>query len=666
MEISNVKPHRYLTKSRFKLAIECPTKLFYAGKGNEYRDAMAENDFLAMLAEGGYQVGALAKLRYPDGIEVEGLGHAQTEEKTRELLTRDNVVLFEPAIRVGDFFIRIDILVKKGHHFELIEVKAKSYNSKKPEIEGKRGGISSGMLPYMQDAAFQTWVLRQAYPQSEITTALMMPDKDRFAPVDGINQMFKIVPRERGNDVVLRLPEGLDTKALAETLLTKVCVDEYVKQILNAPLEFPGGPQTLSDAAVAWAEAYRQDQRIPPVIGAQCGGCQFKAKPNDELKSGFHECWKLAIGWKEQDFATGTVLDLWNFRGKQKMMDMGKFKISQMTRDDLGDFEDEPETSGLNRKQRQWLQINGIPEDYDHGGFYFDGPLFNVEMSRWQFPYHMIDFETSTVALPFYKDMRPYEPIAFQFSHHVMEADGSVRHETEFLCVEPGEFPNYKFARALKQALEKDEGTVFMWSHHENTILSKIVDQLGEDPNRPEDARELADFLKRLIKEGDRAMYDLCTLAEKAFYHPDTKGGNSIKKVLPAVLKVSESLKQRYSQPVYGAPQGIRSLNFASPEGFTWIESSDEHLPSDPYARLKQYAKDLLPEGLEESTEGKTSIISEGGAAAIAYSRLQFEDMDQTERNLVKSSLLRYCELDTLAMIMVLQAWRGFLTNKSE
>ena len=61
---------RYLTKSRFKLAVECPTKLFYYGKGKEYRDTMSEDAFMAMLAEGGYQVGALAKLRYLDGIEI--------------------------------------------------------------------------------------------------------------------------------------------------------------------------------------------------------------------------------------------------------------------------------------------------------------------------------------------------------------------------------------------------------------------------------------------------------------------------------------------------------------------------------------------------------------------------------------------------------------------
>lgn len=650
---------RYLTKSRFKLAVGCPTKLFYYGKGNEYRDMMAENDFMAMLAEGGYQVGVLAKLRYPDGIEIEGLGHAQAEAKSQEYLSSDNVVLFEPAIRVGDFFIRIDILVKTGNKLELIEVKAKSYNSLEPEIEGKRGGISSGMLPYIQDAAFQTWVLRQAFPNAEITTALMMPDKSKLAPVDGLNQMFKIIQKDRGCDVMTYIPEGLNTKALAESLLAKVCVDKYVAQVLSQPLEFPGGPLSVTSAAAAWAEAYRNDKRITPVIGSQCGSCQFKAPIGDSLKSGFHECWKEANSWENEDFANGTVLDLWNFRGKQTSINHGKLKISQLTRDDLGDFEDEPDIDGLNRKQRQWLQVNGIPSDYDHGGFYFDDALVSAEMSRWKFPYHFIDFETATVALPFYNDMRPYEPIAFQFSHHIMEADGSVRHADEFLCVEPGDFPNYKFARALKQTLEKDDGTVFMWSHHENTILLKIIEQLSEDPNRPDDAVELTVFLKRLIRGGDRAMFDLCAMAEKAFFHPDTNGGNSIKKVLPAVLKVSDVLKQIYSEPIYGAPGGIPSINFSCEQGFVWIDVEAGSV-SDPYARLRLYAKDMLPEGVEEVPEGGTSIIAEGGAAATAYARLQFEDMDKEARIRIKSALLRYCELDTLAMVMVVQAWRGF------
>ena len=31
--------HRYLTKSRFKLALDCPTKLFYTGKTSLDADA---------------------------------------------------------------------------------------------------------------------------------------------------------------------------------------------------------------------------------------------------------------------------------------------------------------------------------------------------------------------------------------------------------------------------------------------------------------------------------------------------------------------------------------------------------------------------------------------------------------------------------------------------
>ena len=652
--------NRYLTKSRFKLAIECPTKLFYSGKSNEYRDNMQENSFLAMLAEGGYQVGALAKLRYPDGIEVFERNHAEAHAKTQALLQQENVVIFEPAILFGAFFIRIDILIKTGNQFELIEVKAKSYNSMKPDIEGARGGIKSGMLPYIQDAAFQTWVLQQALPNAKISTFLMMPDKARQAEIDGINQMFKL---KQHGEIVVNMPITVNAESLAEKLLTKVCVDQYVAKVLAEPITYPGGEDMLSNVAKSWAHAFQKEQKVPPAIGAQCGGCQFKALIGDELKSGFHECWKEANKWQDKDFENGTVLDLWNFRKKQDFIDQGIYKISQVQRENIGDFEDEADESGLSRSQRQWLQVNGIPAEYDYGNFYFDKAYATREMDSWQYPLHLIDFETSSVALPFYSHMRPYEAVAFQFSHHVIEADGSVRHEGEFICVDPGVFPNYDFARELKKQLSQDNGTVFMWSHHENTILSAIIRQLSEEANPPADAIEISDFLKTIVKGGQRAMVDLCTFAEKAFYHPDTKGSNSIKQVLPAILKVSTKLQTIYSQPIYGAPNGIPSLNFKSAEGFTWFQKLPDGSTSDPYKSLKQYAKDLLPEVANQDEE--ISIIGDGGAATVAYSRLQFEDINQETRNSIVAALLRYCELDTLAMVMIVQAWQDIAESPS-
>ena len=59
--------NRYLTKSRFKLAVECPTKLFYTGK-KKYRDLKQEDTFLQALADGGFQVGEFAKLQYRNRI----------------------------------------------------------------------------------------------------------------------------------------------------------------------------------------------------------------------------------------------------------------------------------------------------------------------------------------------------------------------------------------------------------------------------------------------------------------------------------------------------------------------------------------------------------------------------------------------------------------------
>jgi hypothetical protein len=145
---NNTAKPRYLTKSRFKLAVECPTKLFYTGKP-EYKNIKQEDSFLEMLAEGGFQVGELAKLMYPTGYEIKSKNHEEAELETAELLKQDEVVLFEPALRFGNLFIRIDILIKRNNLYELIEVKAKSYNSADPKLEKKTGGVMADMLPYI-------------------------------------------------------------------------------------------------------------------------------------------------------------------------------------------------------------------------------------------------------------------------------------------------------------------------------------------------------------------------------------------------------------------------------------------------------------------------------------------------------------------------------------
>ena len=58
----SAKP-RYLTKSRFKSALECPTKLFYYSK-SEDAHLMNDDDFMQALCEGGYQVCGFRPIRF--------------------------------------------------------------------------------------------------------------------------------------------------------------------------------------------------------------------------------------------------------------------------------------------------------------------------------------------------------------------------------------------------------------------------------------------------------------------------------------------------------------------------------------------------------------------------------------------------------------------------
>lgn len=53
--------------------------------------------------------------------------------------------------------------------------------------------------------------------------------------------------------------------------------------------------------------------------------------------------------------------------------------------------------------------------------------------------------------------------------------------------------------------------------------------------------------------------------------------------------------------------------------------------------------------------------LKEGGAATIAYAKLQFTNMSNFERDELRNALLRYCELDTLAMVMIIEAWQHML-----
>ena len=178
---------RYLTKSRFKLATECPAKLFYTDKRGRYPDTKMDDSFLAALAEGGYQVGELAKLYFPGGTEVKATDHEAALAQTGKLLAQEDVVIYEAAVRHGSLFVRVDVLVKSGRQLKLVEVKAKSFDPGKrsPFLSTRDGTIKSEWSPYLYDVAFQKFVLQAAFPNMDVSAWLMLADKSATSTIDG-------------------------------------------------------------------------------------------------------------------------------------------------------------------------------------------------------------------------------------------------------------------------------------------------------------------------------------------------------------------------------------------------------------------------------------------------------------------------------------------------
>ncbi|WP_207384516.1 hypothetical protein [Legionella impletisoli] len=117
-----------LTKSKFRLALECPTKLFYMDRP-QYANQTKDDAFLKALAEGGYQVEALARCYFPEGVFVEANHSESVLDATKRLLEDESITLFEAEISHQRYLIRTDILIKHQNHLKLIEIKAKSIDS---------------------------------------------------------------------------------------------------------------------------------------------------------------------------------------------------------------------------------------------------------------------------------------------------------------------------------------------------------------------------------------------------------------------------------------------------------------------------------------------------------------------------------------------------------
>lgn len=597
----------FLTKNDFLVARTCPTKLYYKKFG--YASILDDDPYREFLADGGYMVEAMAKLLFPDGREV-----GQWEEpmrafqETRESLAGGDTTLFEATVVHENLLTRVDILQRQGAALHVIEVKSSSFNSETDganPFRGKKGGIASEWREYLEDIAFQTVVLQRAFPESKVVPFLCIVDKAKSATENATFDDFRV---RRSSGAAGLAKTSVEYLGNADSLRK-----QHVLAILDVTSEVGEIIADVAAAAEEFAKTLTSSpiQKIGPTIGVKCKKCEFRTERGDEQTNGFHECWGPLAEVQPH------VLDLFRvdaLGGKNRDV------VAEMVAKNTALLTEVPNDAMQGAyAARQSLQI-----EYTKNNREFISDKLPAILATHPYPLYFIDFECSRIAVPYHAGMRPYEISAFQWScNTISHPGGEVKHAGWLNADEV--FPSFEFARTLKSQIG-EEGTVYIWSNYEITVLREIRQQMDSyGLNEP----ELGAWLDRVTTKENPRVVDLLNLAKDHYFHPLMGGSLSVKYALRAAWTSNNKLR---ANPVFAK----------------YVKTDEHGRLLDPYLSLPP-----LPIGEKEE------VVQEGTGAMRVYQEMMFGFVkeDATRRESYRKLLLQYCELDTLAMVFLWTHW---------
>jgi hypothetical protein len=640
-------PSPYISKSDFKACYDCRTKLYY--RKNQYPTSLDENEYMQFLAEGGFMVETVAKAQYPQGHDLVNERDPQRAfAQTQELIGAPaNAVIFEAAVLWGKFYARTDMLRREGKVLHLIEIKSSSILIDPEEDDGvspfvSNGEVRSAWKEYLLDVAFQTRLLRNAFPKFEVKPWLCLVNKAHAVTANETMANFRVVRDARNPnarpEVVYSGDRGqLKDSPLLITLPVSAEVDSLMPEV-----------EAMANTLAALLRANGTMTRVQePVAGfyKTCRGCEYRFRDGRPIKGhGFAECWgKMAK-------ANPHILELHRVGqiGTSKVPDpvpallaTGRASLLDLREDQLG----KPGT-WQERRQLQWSHSGPGAKEYLP-------KILQKELHGHQtdpgWPLHFLDFEACDIALPHHAGLRSYERVAFQFSVHQIDRKGNLTHQ-EWLNT-GRDFPNFAFAQALRVSIG-DEGTVYVWSPYEQATLNRVLVQIEEWLERDAkeavrvaglrsaaELRKLADWLDRLLGSEDEKgkrhdsprIRDLHKLALEHYFHPDMGGRTSIKVVLPAIWSHSQALRNH-------------------PWFAQYLKLGANGQPIDPYKTLP-----ALPLG--DAGDDEESITDGTGAIRVYQDLIFRQEADPKIRANREQLLKQYCELDTAAMVMIWQHW---------
>lgn len=183
----------YLSKSKYRLGLQCPKMLWMQKNMPEQYDDSVKNDAILRMGD---EVGDLAMGYYGSFVEVEfdlSDPHRFTKaaDRTRELLTQGCPIICEATFCINDNYCMVDILrVRDDGSFDLVEVKSST-------------GLES---IHLHDVAYQCWVVQQCGYEVK-SASLMHLNKEyvRSGNLD-LRQLFTV---EDCTDEVLGMAAGV-------------------------------------------------------------------------------------------------------------------------------------------------------------------------------------------------------------------------------------------------------------------------------------------------------------------------------------------------------------------------------------------------------------------------------------------------------------------------
>lgn len=606
----------YLTKSDFRVAQSCPTKLYYRKLGYPTRED--GDEYLGALVEQGYLIEALARALYPDGRWI---GYRDDVESavwdTMTALAADSTTLFEATFINAGRMARADILVKQGQRLELIEIKSRGFDRRRHDELIAAGrpnlfhapratdGLDGKWRPVIEDAAFQVSILQDIFPGLEIVPYLLMPDVSRPCSVDGLHRHFalrSLAPEQTGARDLAADFTGDARELRRDLFLTRVAIADEVARVL---------PVVRHQADLFASHLMPQLRAAPPVLATRCRDCEYRV--DGDRQSGFHECWGDMAG------AIPHILDLYRVSDLggpgaplfAELVGAGKASLLDIPERRLG----KRDGSQGEHSTRQRRQLAAARQNHE----WRSDELADI-LRALPYPLAFVDFETCRPAVPRYRGMRPFEVVAFQWCCQTVAAPGASPQHSEWLQTTDA-FPNITFVGSLRRQLG-DSGAVLVWSSHEANVLRAIQRQMVE---RDETDSEIYGWLERLLA-GDR-LVDMCQLARRHYLHPRTAGSSSLKRIAEAVWGSDESIRRRMPQ---------------------YLPSSGEI--GTPYATLPSL-----------QIGDRTIAIAEGTGAIVAYYTMMERAAAAAtlEAEGWRRLLRQYCKLDTLAMVMIWWRWRA-------